>query len=80
VSANFFTTLGVQPVLGRGFQEGEDQPGREREVVLSDPPLAQPVSPPTLATSRPEHPPGRPELPGDRHYAGPASISPRPPN
>jgi putative ABC transport system permease protein len=36
VSANFFTTLGVQPALGRGFQEGEDQPGREREVVLSD--------------------------------------------
>src|ERR1017187_5750821 len=36
VSANFFNTLGVQPVLGRGFQEGEDQPGREREVVLSD--------------------------------------------
>jgi putative ABC transport system permease protein len=36
VSANFFATLGVQPVLGRGLQEGEDQPGREREVVLSD--------------------------------------------
>ena len=36
VSANFFTVFGVQPVLGRGFQEGEDQPGREREVVLSD--------------------------------------------
>ena len=36
VSANFFAILGVQPVLGRGFQEGEDQPGREREVVLSD--------------------------------------------
>ena len=36
VSANFFTTFGVQPVYGRGFQEGEDQPGREREVVLSD--------------------------------------------
>ena len=36
VSANFFTTLGVQPVLGRGFQQDEDQPGREREVVLSD--------------------------------------------
>jgi putative ABC transport system permease protein len=36
VSANFFATLGVQPVLGRSFQEGEDQPGREREVVLSD--------------------------------------------
>jgi putative ABC transport system permease protein len=36
VSANFFNTFGVQPVYGRGFQEGEDQPGREREVVLSD--------------------------------------------
>ena len=36
VSSNFFTTLGVQPVIGRGFQEGEDQPGREREVVLSN--------------------------------------------
>ncbi len=36
VSANFFNIFGVQPVLGRGFQEGEDQPGREREVVLSD--------------------------------------------
>jgi putative ABC transport system permease protein len=36
VSANFFNTLGVQPAIGRGFQEGEDQPGREREVVLSD--------------------------------------------
>jgi putative ABC transport system permease protein len=36
VSANFFTTFGVQPVLGRGFQDGEDQPGKEREVVLSD--------------------------------------------
>jgi putative ABC transport system permease protein len=35
-SANFFTVLGVQPVIGRGFQEGEDLPGREREVVLSD--------------------------------------------
>jgi putative ABC transport system permease protein len=35
-SANFFDVLQVQPVLGRGFQEGEDQPGREREVVLSD--------------------------------------------
>jgi len=36
VNANFFSTFGVQPVLGRGFQEGEDQPGRERELVLSD--------------------------------------------
>jgi putative ABC transport system permease protein len=35
VSANFFDVLGVQPALGRGFLKGEDQPGREREVVLS---------------------------------------------
>ena len=35
-SANFFDILEVHPVLGRAFQAGEDQPGREREVVLSD--------------------------------------------
>jgi putative ABC transport system permease protein len=34
VSANFFDMLGVQPALGRGFLPGEDQPGRERVVVL----------------------------------------------
>ncbi len=36
VSANFFDVMGVQPALGRAFEPGEDQPGREREVVLSD--------------------------------------------
>ncbi len=36
VSANFFDVMGVQPALGRAFQPGDDQPGREREVVLSD--------------------------------------------
>jgi putative ABC transport system permease protein len=36
VTANFFGVLGVQPVRGRGFRSGEDQPGSEREVVLSD--------------------------------------------
>jgi putative ABC transport system permease protein len=35
-SANFFDVLGVQPALGRAFQPGEDQPGREREAILSD--------------------------------------------
>ncbi|HXB68053.1 MAG TPA: ABC transporter permease [Candidatus Acidoferrales bacterium] len=35
-SANFFDVLQVHAVLGRTFQTGEDQPGREREVVLSD--------------------------------------------
>jgi putative ABC transport system permease protein len=36
VTANFFDVLGVQPALGRAFRAGEDQPGREREVVLGD--------------------------------------------
>lgn len=36
VSANFFDVVGVQPSRGRAFQPGEDQPGREREVILSD--------------------------------------------
>jgi putative ABC transport system permease protein len=35
-TSNFFDVLGVQPALGRTFLPGEDQPGREREVVLSD--------------------------------------------
>jgi putative ABC transport system permease protein len=35
-TANFFQVIGVQPAIGRGFQDGEDQPGREREVVLSN--------------------------------------------
>ena len=36
VTRNFFDVMGVQPALGRAFQPGEDQPGRDREVVLSD--------------------------------------------
>jgi putative ABC transport system permease protein len=36
VNANFFDVMGVQPARGRAFQPGEDQPGREREVILSD--------------------------------------------
>lgn len=36
VNANFFEVVGVQPVIGRGFQVDEDQPGRDREVILSD--------------------------------------------
>ena len=35
VSGNFFQTLGVRPVLGRGFLESEDQAvGRDAVVVL----------------------------------------------
>lgn len=36
VSANFFQVIGVSPARGRTFQPGEDQPGRQREVILSD--------------------------------------------
>ena len=36
VSANFFDVAGVQPARGRGFLPGEDQLGKEHEVILSD--------------------------------------------
>jgi putative ABC transport system permease protein len=36
VSADFLTTLGVQPRLGRGFLPAEDEPGRDGVVMLSD--------------------------------------------
>ena len=36
VTANFFDVAGVQPSRGRAFQPGEDQPGRDHEVILSD--------------------------------------------
>lgn len=35
VSAGFFRTLGVTPVLGRDFHDGEDAPGAPRVVMLS---------------------------------------------
>ena len=34
-SANFFSVLGVNPVLGRTFQPGEDKQGAQRVVVLT---------------------------------------------
>jgi len=35
VTANYFPTLGVSAYLGRTFVAGEDQPGRDRVVVLA---------------------------------------------
>jgi len=35
VSAGFFSAYGVTPTLGRGFLPEEDQPGRDRVVILS---------------------------------------------
>jgi putative ABC transport system permease protein len=35
VSANFFSLLGVDPVIGRTFQPGEDKPGAPRVAVLT---------------------------------------------
>jgi len=34
-TANLFETLGTKPLLGRGFQEGEDRPGAEPVIVIS---------------------------------------------
>lgn len=36
VSANYLPLLGLQPVLGRTFAEGEDAAGRDRVAILSD--------------------------------------------
>src|SRR5882757_767748 len=35
VSAGFFRTLGVAPILGRDFSSGEDKPSAPRTVILS---------------------------------------------
>lgn len=35
VTAGFFRTLGVTPILGRDFRDGEDLPGAPRTVLLS---------------------------------------------
>jgi len=36
VSTNFFDVLEEPPAMGRGFLPGEDERGRDREVILSD--------------------------------------------
>src|SRR5690348_8218088 len=33
--SNFFAVVGVNPLLGRGFAQGEDQPGKDHVAVLS---------------------------------------------
>ena len=35
VSDGFFRTLGVEPILGRGFRPGEDKPGQPKIAILS---------------------------------------------
>jgi putative ABC transport system permease protein len=35
VTANFFSVLGVEPILGRTFQPGEDKPGAPQVVLLT---------------------------------------------
>ncbi len=35
ITANFFSTLGLQPRLGRDFRTGEDQPGNDRILIIS---------------------------------------------
>jgi putative ABC transport system permease protein len=35
VTANFFRVIGVRPLLGRDFEDGDDQQGRPRKVILS---------------------------------------------
>jgi predicted permease len=34
VTASYFRVMGVEPILGRGFVEGEDEPGAEPVVVI----------------------------------------------
>ena len=36
VTSNFFSVLGVQPMIGAGFRADENDPGREHEVLLSE--------------------------------------------
>ncbi|HEX8186288.1 MAG TPA: ABC transporter permease, partial [Blastocatellia bacterium] len=36
VAPEFFTTLGIKPVLGRVFEAGEDKPGKDLVVVINE--------------------------------------------
>jgi putative ABC transport system permease protein len=35
ISSNFFSTLGVEPAYGRSFSTDEDQPGKNKVVIIS---------------------------------------------
>ena len=37
VSANYFETLGIQPIIGRTFAPADEEPGNDRVVILSHP-------------------------------------------
>ena len=36
VTHNFFATLGIEPMLGRAFRAEEEEPGRDRVIILSE--------------------------------------------
>jgi putative ABC transport system permease protein len=37
VSANYFETLGIRPIIGRPFAPADEEPGNDRVVILSHP-------------------------------------------
>jgi len=37
VSANYFETLGIRPIIGRTFAPADEEPGNDRVVILSHP-------------------------------------------
>jgi hypothetical protein len=44
VSANYFDAIGVRPILGRGFERGEDSGRNAHPLVVNQlPPLADPL-------------------------------------
>jgi putative ABC transport system permease protein len=60
VGASYFDLLGAQAILGRTFVAGDDQPGRDRVVVLSHALWASQFGSDTALIGRPIHLDGEP--------------------